>query len=61
MASLINLTVDMIGLSYSELMLIRNSGVDCEVICVRIMLLIVYFSEPFFGLFEVVRVSFMTR
>jgi len=33
-----NLTVDMIleGLSYIELMLIRNSDVDCAGICVRI-------------------------
>jgi len=59
MASLMNLTVDMIGLSYTELMLIWNSDVDGAVICVRIVLLIYLFVS--FGLFEVVRVLLMTR
>jgi len=48
MASLMNLTVDMIGLSYTELMLIWNSDVDGAGIFVRIVLLIVYLSNCFF-------------
>jgi len=48
MASLTNLTVDMIELSYIELMLIWNSNVDGARVCVRIILLIVYLSEYFF-------------
>jgi len=48
MASLMNLTVGMIGLSYTELMLIWNSDVDGAGICVRIVLLIVYLSNCFF-------------
>jgi len=44
-----NLTVNMIieGFSYIEAMMIYNSNVDCAGICVRIMLLIVCFSESF--------------
>ena len=48
MASLMNLTVDMIGLSYTELMLISNSDVDGAGICVRSIFLIVWLSESFF-------------
>jgi len=48
MASLMNLTVDMIGLSHTELMLIWNSDVDGAGICVRSVLLIVYLSNCFF-------------
>ena len=40
MASLLNLTVDMIGLSHNELIL--DSDVDGAGICVRNVLLIVY-------------------
>jgi len=36
-----NFTVDMKGLSYTELMLIWNSDVDGAGICVRIVLLFV--------------------
>jgi len=57
MASLMNLTVDMIieGLSYTALIVIRNSDVDGAGICVRIVLLIVCLSNCFFfGLFKVV-------
>jgi len=41
-----NLTVYMIieGLSYTEVMMIQNSVVNCARICVRIILLIVYLS-----------------
>jgi len=39
---------DGVTLSYTELVLIRNSDVDCAGICVRIILLIVYLSEGFF-------------
>jgi len=48
MISLMNLTVDMTieGLSYTELIMISNSNVDCAG-SVRIMLLIVYLSESF--------------
>jgi len=54
MISLMNLAVDMIidGLSYIESILICSSDIDCAVICVRILLLIVYFYESFFGFFE---------
>ena len=50
MASLMNLTVDMIieGLSYTALIVIRNSDVDGAGICVRIVLLIVCLSNCFF-------------
>jgi len=48
MASLMNLTDDMTGLSYTELMLIWNSDVDGAGICVRIVLLIVHLSNCFF-------------
>jgi len=48
MVSLMNLTVDTIGLSYTELMLTCNSDLDGAAICVRIVLLIVYFSDCFF-------------
>jgi len=40
-----NLIVDMLRLSYTELMLIWNSDVDPAGICVRIVLLIVYLSN----------------
>jgi len=45
---LMTLAVDLVGLSYTELMLIRNSDVDCAGICVKIILLIVSLSESFF-------------
>jgi len=48
MVSLMNLTADTIGLSYTELMLTWNSDLDGAAICVRIVLLIVYFSDCFF-------------
>ena len=43
-----NLAVGMIGLSYTELMLIWNSDVDGAGICVRIALIIEYLSDCFF-------------
>ena len=48
------------SLSYTVLTLIRNSNLDCAGVCVRIILFMVYLSEPIFYLIEVVRVSLMT-
>jgi len=48
MASLMNLTVGVIGLSYTELMLIWKSDVDGAGNCVRIVLLIIYLYNSFF-------------
>jgi len=47
MISLMNLTVDIEGLSYIEVMMISNSNVDCAGISVIVILLIVYLSESF--------------
>ena len=49
MISLMNLTAVMINeeLSYVEAMMIYDLNVACAGICVRIILLIVYFSESF--------------
>jgi len=42
-------------------MLIWNSDIDYAGISVKIVLLIVYLSESFYDLFEVLRVSLMTK
>jgi len=48
MISLMNLIVDIIeGLSYIEVTVMYKSNVDCAGIYVRILFLIVYFSEAF--------------